>query len=215
MVAFRNVVQRGFLTPVLGLICGLSAGVMVGARLISGNPGDGIDGGGAPDPELNAVPDKPAVPDSPATALPQKTPAVKNLPLVVTNTPAPTAIVELKNSPGTGKPAEKQPGTIPVVRRASYIAFKGFEFQLFTGRYRCTLDYFDTYYFSFLADGVSEQGSQWFKFKAKDRQTDKAEIKFKLTGSCFSKLIYHVAIVESFIHFLPGNSPLEEEQQGE
>lgn len=208
MTTIRNVVQRGFLAPVLGLVCGLAASIMVGTRLIAG------ESDFAGDDEADALPKTGKAPQPGKAALVDKTtgavPPGKTAPdasvttTAMANTGPQTAMVEIKKS--AEKPAVISSGSISVVRRASYIAFKGSEFQLFTGRYHCALDYFDTYYFNYLGDGVTEQGSQWFKFKAKNRMTDKAEIRFKLSGSRFSKLIYQVIVAD----FLDTSKPRDD-----
>lgn len=213
MAVFQDAEQRGLLTLVLGLVSGLAASFIVGTRLKSDRQaGEAtVAEETLPEPAENSVPDE-AAPVKQTMAPPpsdKAAPAAEAPNTALVNTVTPTALVVVKKP--VEKPAEKPSGSVSIVRRANYIAFKGFEFKLYTGKYHCTLDFFDAYYFNFLGDGITKDGVQWFKFKAKNRTTDKAEIKFKLSGSRFSKLVYHVAVVESFEHFLPGNNTLEEE----
>ncbi len=202
MMLFQHVVRRGFLTPVLGVICGLAATVVISARIISGEYPHVTN-----NEKKDLLEATPPVSKTPVNATPEK-PLNKAMAMTtaLVNPIKPAVIIKPKTA------AEKPAGVISIVRRASFIAFKGLEFQIYTGKYRCMLDFFDTYYFHYLGDGATDKGRQWFKFRAKNRTTDKAEIRFKLIDSRFSRLIYQIMIVETFEHFLPGNSPLEEEE---
>ena len=106
---------------------------------------------------------------------------------------------------------EKRGGGVSMVRRASYLAFEGCGFRLYTGGYHCSLESFDTQYLLYRDRGTTERGIQWFEFKAKDGAgTDNAEIRFSLTGSCYETLVYQVIIARLEEPSVPENNNLEE-----
>ncbi len=221
--------QSTWVNKLISFAGGLAA--LIGATLISGKKapeGNAVEVN-APEPKKKVVPiaPAPAVKNVSSPVAQDASPAVEKPRIALLSTVKPAALIADKSTvqkpaaaekPSTAEKspaAEKSSGGLRIVRLANIIAFQGFDLEIHTGKYRCMLEYFDTYYFSFLGEGVSDQGTQWYKFKVKDRETEKAEIKFKLTGSRFTKLIYQVMIVESFEHFLPGNSPLDEEGEEE
>lgn len=192
---------------------------LIGATLISGKkaPEGTVAVKSLPEPVKEEVPAATAPALEPvSSSVSQKPVNPGEAPrLALISTIQPAALLPAKSTEEKPSFEEKPSGGLRIVRRANLIAFQGFELEIHTGKYHSKLDYFDTYYFSYLGEGVSEQGLQWYKFKVKDRESEKAEIRFKLAGSKFSKLIYQVVIVESFVHFLPGNSPLDEEVEEE